>query len=144
MSDIYAVEVGRRPGRRFDVVTVDVYQRGAGRRADDICHLRAHHVVAPRGVGDEIVDALIASSLLQLQAQAAGEVLSLVDPLTAPPADPPSPERAGKAVGMTAVTALRIAEADAAFAEHFSNALREQVELARGELVAEPDVEELR
>ena len=144
MSDLYAVEVGRRPGRRFEVVTVDVYQRGAGRRTDDICHLRDHHVVVPRGMVDEVVDALIASSLLQLQAQAAGEVSSLVDPLTAPPSEPPSPERAGKAVGITAGTALRIAEADAAFTEHFSNALREEVERAQAEVAAESDVEELR
>jgi hypothetical protein len=46
-------------------------------------------------------------------------------------------------VGITAVTALRIADADAAFAEQFTDALREQVEQAQAdrEPKAEPLVE---
>ena len=127
MSDLYAVEIARRRGRRFTLVTADVYQRGAGARADDICHLRAHHVVVPRGVAPEVVDALIAASLLQLQAQAQGEVASLLDSRSAPPPEAPPPERAGKVVGVTAPTALRIADADAAFAAHFTDSAREQV-----------------
>ena len=133
MSDLYAVEIARRRGRRFTLLTADVYQRGAGARADDICHLRGHAVVAPRGATSEVIDALIAASLLQLQTQALGEVAALLDPKSAPPPEAPPPERAGRVVGVTAVTALRIADADAAFAEQFTDALREQVERVQAE-----------
>lgn len=74
MSDLYAREQAHLKGARFDVVLVDVYQRGAGRYADDICHLEGVKVVVPARSTTETVDAYIAAKLLDLQSQALGEV----------------------------------------------------------------------
>lgn len=81
MSHLYAREVARR-GRsdnRFELVVVDVYQRGAGDRRDDIRHLSGMEVVAPCGATREEVDALVATQLLQLQVQALGDAITLRD-----------------------------------------------------------------
>lgn len=89
MSQLYARETGRllRPGLRFQIVVVDVYQRGAGPEKDDIKHLAGLEVVAPRLAKDAEVDALVAAALLQLQAQAHGEVEALREDAPQPPSE---------------------------------------------------------
>ncbi|MBM4414896.1 MAG: hypothetical protein FJ035_01195 [Chloroflexi bacterium] len=134
MPDLYAREVARyrRERSRFEVIEVDVYQRGAGHEADDVCHLRALHVVVPSGALPRIVDALIAAVLLQLQQQADGEAVAV---LADGERQQPPVSRRGVALGVQPVTPEAIAEA----ARHYGlvselRALEARAQAAEAEL----------
>jgi len=138
MPDLYAREVARyvHDRSRFELVEVDVYQRGAGREEDDLCHLRGLRVVVPSGAQPPIVDAVIGAALLQLQQQAGGEAVALVDQghrtrppvfrrnraVGAQPLEPTAIAEAAAHYGL--VTTLRALEARAAQAEQQLVALR--------------------